>query len=297
MWSPKKKKNGDNNEFYNNMTRVKPGDIVFSFFGTRISHIGVITSQGYEQAKPEFGSVGEEWGSDGWMVNVDYHELTNKIRPKDHIETLRSLLPEKYSPLQRNGKGIQNVYLASIPEQLAKRLLELIGTDALKVVSEGKEYQGKVKNDREAEEDRIQRLIQRNQEITETEKETLVMARKGQGKFRDDVLILHGACPFTGVSNSQFLSAGHLKPWSRCQNNEERLDPLNGLPLTPVADKLVDQGYATFDSEGRAIFSSLLKPDDAAAMGIAVNKEYRIKILDPRQEQYLHYHRTVVFKK
>jgi putative restriction endonuclease len=103
MWSPKKNKRGWKNTFYDNMTEVKPGDIVFSFFDTKISFLGVIKSHGYAQAKPAFGSVGAVWESDGWMVNVDYRKIRNEIRPVDHMEKLKPLLPPKYSPLRKNS--------------------------------------------------------------------------------------------------------------------------------------------------------------------------------------------------
>lgn len=293
---PKKKKGGARNTFYDNMTMVKPGDIVFSFFNTKISYLGIIKSHGYTQAKPAFGSVGEVWESDGWMVNVDYRKIRNGIRPADYIEKLKPLLPSKYSPLQVNGRGNEGVYLTQIPEPLAIKLLELIGEDATPIKSESSEQLGEVKTDREAEEERIAKLIKKDTRISQTEKEALIKARNGQGLFRDAVLNLHGKCPFTGISNPRFLRAGHLKPWSKCESNEERLSPLNGIPLTPVADDLVDQGLVTFDSDGRAIFSPLLKIDEAAAMGIDATKEYRIKILDLGQEAYLNYHRTNIFK-
>jgi len=35
MWSPKTKSNGGKNVFYDNMTKVSPGDIVFSFYKTK----------------------------------------------------------------------------------------------------------------------------------------------------------------------------------------------------------------------------------------------------------------------
>ena len=34
---------GGYNHFYNNMTLVRPGDIVYSFFGDKIKYIGTIT--------------------------------------------------------------------------------------------------------------------------------------------------------------------------------------------------------------------------------------------------------------
>jgi putative restriction endonuclease len=86
-----------------------------------------------------------------------------------------------------------------------------------------------------------------------------------------------------------------LKPWSKCENNFERLDPLNGIPLTPVADYLLDKGYLTFDSKGYALFSNTLKTSELKSMGIDPSKIYKIKILDHRQEQYLEYHRHNIF--
>ena len=297
MWSPKKKKNGASNVFYDNMTKVQPGDIVFSFYDTKISYLGIITSHGYTQAKPEFGFAGVNWGSDGWMVNVSYQAVANVIRPKDYIEELRPLLPGKYSPLQSNGDGNQGVYLTHIPGALAAKLMNLIGSEATAIASEASKFGGQVKTDKEAEEELIEGLIKKRKDIPETEKEAVIKARKGQGQFRDDVIKLHGKCPFTGVNNPAFLRAGHIKPWSKCHNNHERLDPLNGIPLTPVADQLFDQGFVTFDSGGRAVFSVLILPKEIAAMGIDVAKEYRMKILDPKQVEYLEFHREKIFKK
>ena len=95
------------------MREVSPGDAIFSFVDTRIVAIGIASSYCWESPKPlEFGSTGQNWENLGWQVNVRFVTLSNKIRPKDHISVLRSLLPSKYSPLQENGNGIQSVYLA-----------------------------------------------------------------------------------------------------------------------------------------------------------------------------------------
>jgi len=296
MWSPKKNANGAKNTFYDNMTKVRPGDIVFSFFDQKISYLGIIKSHGYSRIKPDLGAAGNAWDNEGWMVTVDYRQVRNSIIPKNHIADLRNLLPDKYSPLQKDtGKGLQGVYLASIKMPLAEKLLELIGEDTLPVLSEGLEHQCEIKTDLEAEEERIEKIIKKDPTIPETEKESLVKSRKGQGKFRKEVLELHVSCPFTGVANPKFLKAGHLKPWSRCVNNFERLDPLNGIPLTPVADYLLDNGYLTFDNKGHALFSNTIAISELKAMGIDPFRKYNIKILDQRQRQYLKYHRHNIF--
>ena len=297
MWSPKTKKNGAKNTFYDNMTRVKPGDIVFSFFGSRIPYLGVISSHGYSRPKPDFGSAGDAWDQDGWMVNVDYRPVRNKIRPKDYIDEIRPFLPDRYSPLQHTGDGNQGVYLAYINDSLGEKLLELIGEDANPALFEGREHVGEAKTDLEAEEERIEKIIKKDSTIDSTEKETVVKARKGQGKFRDDVILLHQRCPFTGIDDPRFLRAGHLKPWSKCDNNKERIDPLNGLPLTPTADLMLDQGYISFDEAGTVIFSSDLKAVDLRAMGIHPGQDYKIRVINDDQRRYIAYHRNHIFQK
>jgi len=43
LWSPKRNKNGHRNPFYEFMREVAPGDIVFSFFDTRIAALGIVS--------------------------------------------------------------------------------------------------------------------------------------------------------------------------------------------------------------------------------------------------------------
>jgi hypothetical protein len=59
LWSPKRKKKGARNHFYETMREISPGDIVFSFVDTFISAIGIAESYCWESPKPaEFGAVG-----------------------------------------------------------------------------------------------------------------------------------------------------------------------------------------------------------------------------------------------
>jgi putative restriction endonuclease len=90
---------------------VAPGDLIFSFVDTRIAAIGIAESYCCESPKPEeFGDAGMNWEAIGWRLRVRFGRLVNRIRPKDHMELLRPLLPERYAPLQGNGNGIQSVY-------------------------------------------------------------------------------------------------------------------------------------------------------------------------------------------
>src|SRR5215472_13607035 len=102
LWSPKKNANGARNPFYEFMREASPGDLVFSFVDTKIAAIGIVESYCFESPKPpEFGSAGQNWENIGWKVNVRFTQLLNRIKPKDHIEILRRVLPNRYSPLQQ----------------------------------------------------------------------------------------------------------------------------------------------------------------------------------------------------
>src|SRR5258707_431640 len=130
LWSPKRNANGARNPFYESMREVAPGDLIFSFMDTRILAVGIAQSYCWESPKPlEFGNAGQNWENIGWKVKVNFTELANKVRPKDHIDILRPLLPEKYSPLQPNGNCLQSVYLTEVPIPLAEALIGLSGQE------------------------------------------------------------------------------------------------------------------------------------------------------------------------
>src|SRR6185503_13121077 len=119
------------NPFYESMREVSPGNIIFSFVDTRIVAIGVAESYCWESPKPaEFGEAGQNWENVGWKVKVGFTTLLNRLRPKDHMDVLRPVLPVRYSPLQRNGNGIQSIYLTGIEPELAEVLAGLIGLEA-----------------------------------------------------------------------------------------------------------------------------------------------------------------------
>src|SRR5690606_15502540 len=105
------------------MRIVAPGDIVFSFEGTFIRAIGIAQSNAYESPKPpEFGSTGTNWEAIGWRVDTRFEVLKRQVRPVDIIHSLLPTLPDRYSPLQKTGRGNQGVYLAPVPGQMASVL-------------------------------------------------------------------------------------------------------------------------------------------------------------------------------
>jgi len=73
--------------------------------------------------------------------------------------------------------------------------------------------------------------IRNRGDLTETEREILIQARRGQGRYRQQVMELgDGRCAVTGCSVEAVLEACHLKPW-KISTDPERLDAENGLCL------------------------------------------------------------------
>ncbi len=58
MWSPKKRRDGARNPFYDSMTQVRPGDVVFSFCDTLIHAIGIVQREAVTVPKPDFRTAG-----------------------------------------------------------------------------------------------------------------------------------------------------------------------------------------------------------------------------------------------
>ena len=126
-----------------------------------------------------------------------------------------------------------------------------------------------------------------------TEIETLIKARLGQGSFRQNVLEQYPSCPLTGLDIQPLLIASHIKPWSVCNNNE-RLDPFNGLMLAPNIDALFDKGLITFDADGTIKISPKIDSENQKRLGIAPDMKLKIR---PESEKYFEYHRNHVFQK
>ena len=126
-----------------------------------------------------------------------------------------------------------------------------------------------------------------------TEIETLIKARLGQGSFRQNVLEQYPSCPLTGLDIQPLLIASHIKPWSVCNNNE-RLDPFNGLMLAPNIDALFDSGLITFETDGTIKISPKIDPENQKRLGISPDMKLKIR---PKSKKYFEYHRNHVFQK
>jgi putative restriction endonuclease len=307
LWSPKVNANGTRNEFYNNMRRASPGDLVLSYADQQVSRIGRIAEFAFAAPKPEeFGPVGANWSREGWLLPVYWTSLVPPIRPRDIIDRLRPLLPNRYSPFNPvTGRGNQIAYLAEISKPLFDVVVSNSIYDYLLLARGGLNslnYESVV----EMVEDRIERRIADDLTLDDTERKSVIAARRGQGVFRANLEKIERACRLTGISTPSLLKASHIKPWRACETAQERLDGMNGLLLTPDADHLFDRGFISFEDEGEVRISSMVDREDLRRLGfdqlvfeatgmMEAPADWRTDSFLPQQREYLDYHRKEVY--
>lgn len=295
LWSPKVKKDGKPNKFWDNMRVAAPGDYVLSFASGQIAYLGQVADYAFTFPKPdEFGSRGSAWGEEGWRLPVHWRTLVTPVRPRDHISELAELLPPTHSPIRReNGKGNQGAYLAAIDFALFQAVMGKAGVD-LDLVFATDEIASAFGSCAEELDDAVERQLTLSVALSATEKDQVIKARRGQGLFRQNVLQYEQSCRVTGIATKNLLIASHIKPWRSCTTSHERLDGNNGFLLTPHVDLMFDRGLISFNDDGSLIISTKLDMADLQKLGIRANA-LRPKPLNANQKPYMGYHRASVF--
>jgi len=232
---------------------------------------------------------GDQWLDDGWLVEVAFYELgLASVRPSDHMSIIAPTLPDRYSPISPNGLGRQQ-YLAPIPYEMAEAILALVGPIADAILE--KAITVLVAEERRLDEDDALAKVAARADLGTTEKEQIILARRGQGLFRTGVYQVEPRCRLTGVDEKIHLIASHIKPWKH-SNDEERLSPNNGLLLSPHADHLFDGGYLSFEDNGKILVSRHL--DTTILRKWYINSNANVGTFNTEQRRFLEYHRDAV---
>jgi len=285
LWSPKESKGGSRNQYYENMTLLKTGDIVFSYNDKNIRAVGTVQEKAVTTPKPNFQNAGSNWSESGWYVEVSFNKLDNPFEPKKYLNKIKPLLPDKYAPLDKNGDGAQ-AYLFGISDELGKLLLEYskLPKDVF--------LQNRIVIDESLDDKHESEILQKTS-LKPREKEQLVKSRRGQGIFKSNVKHFEKSCRVTGITNKKHLIASHIKPW-RFSDDAEKIDGENGLMLSYHIDHLFDKGFISFLENGKIILSPLLDLNVVKAWGI--NTETNVGQFTTKQIKYLQFHRENIFK-
>lgn len=302
IWCPKRKQNDARNHFYETLREVQQGDLVFSFANAHLQAVGVAKLPCYSCPRPdEFGKVGKAWDERGWRVDVGFHKFSKPLKISTVASIISPLLPLRYSPIQSNGHGNQGAYLSEISYELSKRLLELAEPLLLDLLQSNSinETNDSVIADPIVLmewEDELQTSIIANDSISETTRKALIQARRGQGKFKENVARFEKECRITHVHNRTHLVASHIKPW-RESNDEERLFGGNGLLLTPSIDHLFDRGFISFGDDGEVLVAPIADIESLPRMGVICDGPIFAGRFSKDQQHFLDYHRKEIFLK
>ena len=133
--------------------------------------------------------------------------------------------------------------------------------------------------------------------IVETEKKSIQKIRIGQDEYRKSVVQLwHGKCAVTGVDETSWLIASHIKPW-RESNDKEKFDPRNSLLLTPDYDKLFDLGVISFSPDN----GKIILPENASFRfwknlhKLGIDDQKSLSDVPSGTDGYLDYHNHRIF--
>ena len=133
------------------------------------------------------------------------------------------------------------------------------------------------------------------------ERLAVVRQRIGQDAFHDMVLGNYNyRCAVTGIDIPSLLAAGHIIPWS--ESKEHRLDPENGICLSPLYHEAFDQGFISLDENYHILLAPKLKEyaEHAFYAQHFASLEHRTILLPDEHRPnplYLEWHRDVVFNK
>jgi putative restriction endonuclease len=107
-------------------------------------------------------------------------------------------------------------------------------------------------------------------------------------------------CAITKIDIPELLVASHIVPWS--VNEKERLNPENGICLSPLYDKAFDKGLIGFNDNCQIILSSVIKSKYQSAFyqNYFANIE-NLKLSEPLKylpkKDFLQFHLEEIFQK
>lgn len=141
---------------------------------------------------------------------------------------------------------------------------------------------------------RIEYDIEGEEVIENRETETSYNAKRriGQRLLRKK-LLEKCTCYLCSINIKSLLICSHIKPW-KDSSNIERVDINNTLLLCSLHDKLFDNGFISFDEDGRLLVSGDIQLADLDVYKLNIN--LRIE-LSERNCRYIEWHRNNIFRR
>lgn len=271
LWAPKTAKNGQTPAHWKSMARVRAGDLIFSAFNGALRAVSEAPRPAYTAPVPD-ARDDQFWAGDGWRLDVAYSDFPKPMFYPDWVPAVLGDMPTIHSPFTNTGRPNQG-YLYELPNSVGEYIAALARDQGVDLEHEAS-------------------LAAPPPAGGQTEREHLARARVGQGKFRKDLMEYWSArCAVSAVERPELLRASHIKPWSS-SNNQERLDPANGLLLSAAYDAAFDALLVSFNDDG----TIALAPDFSLPSAIAAGIDPMAKLgkVNEQSKPYLAEHRALV---
>ena len=210
------------------------------------------------------------------LISVDIYSIDNAQKIDEIIETYLGV--EELGKKDKTGK---RMYSAALKKY--KQFLEIN-------FQNHHEYDIYVEDNEIGSE--IINIENNMDQISATEKETIINSRIGQSKFKNGLVGKYRKCILCEIDIPELLIASHIKPWSK-SDNMEKLDLNNGLLLCCLHDKLFDLGFISFDISGKIIISDQINLNTYDCLKI--NTEQSIEV-DNKSIKYLIWHKENILK-
>jgi hypothetical protein len=244
--------------------QLRPGDIVFHHKSRFLRAVSVVTEESQDWPRPAGYPARPDEENQGWLVRVRPLETGLKL----HYERVAELIEygRKDAPFHASARPDQR-FLSSLTEEEGLRLLEELGI-AVPAMDEG--FMGRPDHYWDGQ---------------DTDSEALTKLRVEQRDLRQQLLNDRTAaeCSTCGkLYPSRLLIAGHIKPRSRCSDQERRSFGTNAMLICSLGcDSLFEWGYILVNEAGviqpgRQPETPAVKDEVAALVGrtcIAFNSE------------------------
>ena len=126
-----------------------------------------------------------------------------------------------------------------------------------------------------------------------------VKTRVNQNVFRQIVVANYsGKCAISGIDLPELLFASHIIPWSK--NEDERLNPENGICLSALYDRAFDKGLIGINEKFNILVSDKLKKKkDTEYYGKYFSSLENQSLILPQRylpkKEFIQYHLDVIF--
>lgn len=112
-----------------------------------------------------------------------------------------------------------------------------------------------------------------------------------------------GRCYISGCKLPQMLTASHIKPYSKCRDESDRVNPENGICLNTFYDKAFDSGLLTITPSLKVHISPIVKTladDDFTRFWLLDLEGIILPPPPPRfppRKEFLEYHNDEIFRR